>query len=389
MHKEGQLKILLISPNFFSGIGNLGRHIADSATDIDFYFFSNADIKKHKSEFLRLVRSVDVVHWLASLPWVKLPTDIDIHEFQSPNIGSIFHFDETLTGERRNKENLKIKYASKCTGIHVMSSEWQSFFQSKTDTPVHLAHPALNLKRFIPNRKINRPRIPIRIGTFGFVREISDRKRLDVLLDALEILIRTGYKFELIVQGPLWKALEKDFFNQDIHVTNLGFTPSFMAMKSYQYIDMYICTSDIEGGPLTVLEALASGIPVVSTPVGVAADALALGGGILVQKDNSREVAAAIARIIDDPDLYQRLSHEAIETSQNFSWECISKEYKAMYVAVLEGKTTTSEPENYPLSPKLQRDLQLFRDFIRRERFLLKGNFKERKLLKTLLGLKY
>ena len=280
-----KISVLLISPDFFSGIGSMARHIANSMTDANCYFYSSADIKRHKNEFLKLATSVDIIHWLANLSWVKLPSELDIHTFQSPTIATIHHVNEGLRGYGEKEESLKIACASECNAIQVESREWLEFVRSKTNTPVFLAHQAINLSQFIQNRQIKRPRNPFQIGTFGFSREIKDRKRLDVLLDALYILIKKNYQFELVVQGPFWNILASSFLSRGIPIRNLGYLPPGLALKSYRYLDLYVCSSDIEGGPLPVLEALASGVPVVSTPVGVATEALSMGGGFWLRRE--------------------------------------------------------------------------------------------------------
>lgn len=339
----------------------MARHLAKSVKDVDYYFFISGDINTHKKEFLRLVASVDIVHWLANLSWVKLPPEIDIRKFDIPNIAAIHHVDENLRGYGEKEEAIKVFAASICDAIQVESKEWVGIIRSKTSTPVFLAHQAINAQDFKPNRINGRPRNPYQIGTFGFAREMTDRKRLDVLLHALCILQNNRYNFELVVQGSHWGKLQSHFINQGIRIRNLGFLSLGKALKSYRYLDLYVCSSDIEGGPLPVLEALASKVPVVSTRVGVAIEALSMGGGILVDKGNPEKLATAIADIMDNPTLYQRLSQEAIDVAEKFSWDNIGKEYIAMYQYALDIKKPSVERRPLVISANVQRSIQLLR----------------------------
>lgn len=380
MAQGRNLKVLLMAPNFYQAIGTMAKYLADSAKDIDFYFFNDADIKLHKREFLNLVSYVDIVHWLSNLSYVTMPLDIDIREFEVPNVGAIYHLDEGLKGFWQEKEANKVEFANHCDIIHVISKEWENIIQNKTKKIVCLAHPIINPQKFVLNRNISRPRKPFRIGTFGFARELKGRKRIDVLLDALIILKKNNYNFELVVQGPFWKNLMGYFSDHSIPFLNLGYRPSYLSKRSYRHIDLYVCTSDIEGGPLPVLEALASGVPVVSTPVGISPEALSLGGGILVNKNNPKGLAIEIAKIIDNPKLYKIFSQEAIGVAENFSWDKVGEEYKTMYTLALQSKEKKDIKISSILPPKFQRGLQLirdirreqveFRDFIRNKRFL-------------------
>ncbi|MBF0504587.1 MAG: glycosyltransferase family 4 protein [Candidatus Omnitrophica bacterium] len=291
-----------------------------------------------------------------------MPADIDLNGFHAPNIATVHHVDEGLRGYGEKEELSKILFASQCDAIQVVSGEWKCFVESKTDKPVFLAHHVINPRLFIPHRKVKKPRKPFRIGAFGFSTGIKDRKRLDVLLAALHILVKKQYQFELIVQGSFWNTLESSLSGQGIQIRNLGFLPRKMAFKSYRYLDLYVCSSDIEGGPLPVLEALASGVPVVSTQVGVAIEALSQGGGILVKKGSPEDLASAIAKVMDHPGLFQDLSLEAGRVSENFTWEKIGKEYMAMYESVLNSKRSRPKFNVVLKFPKFQRQLQLFRD---------------------------
>lgn len=359
--QSNNLKILLILPNYWSGIGSMGRHLANSVKGVDYYFFKTSEISYHQKEFMKLVSSVDIVHWLANLSSTKFPPNFDIRKFPVPNIATIHHIDANLAGGEK-EEVSKIASASICDAIQVVSKEWLGFVQSRTNIPVFLAHQAINPSQFMFNRMRSRPGNPFQIGTFGFARELRDRKRTDILLEALTILIRQGYSFDLVVQGPHWDKLLNPFIQQGINVRNLGYLSSRKALKSYRLLDLYICASDVEGGPLPVLEALASGVPVVSTRVGVADEALALGGGVLVSKGNSEQMAAAISTIMDNSLYYHQLETETVQVSREFSWSNIGKEYLDMYQFVLDNKPKVVAKKPRIGSAKLQRFIRLMKN---------------------------
>lgn len=357
--------MLLIPSDYLSGIGAMARHLANSVKGVDYYLYTSAEIKHHQKEFLRLVTSVDIVHWLANLSWTKLPSEMDIREFPVPNIATVHHVDGELTGYGGEEEATKITAASQADIIQVESREWVEYVQQRTTTPVFLAHQAINPNQFISNRNRCRPGKQFQIGAFGFAKELKDRKRIDILLEALTILKGKLYSFELIVQGPHWNTLQESFIQKGIKVKNLGYLSSNQALKSYRLLDLYVCSSDVEGGPLPVLEAMASGVPVVSTRVGVAIEALTIGGGILVDKGDSAQMASAIASIMDNSALYQQLAKEAVQVSEYFSSDKIGKEYLTMYQFALDIKNPTQAKKPPLGSAKLQRSIQLSKSAFR------------------------
>lgn len=362
----------------------MARHLANSVRGVDYYFFKSTDIRLRQKEFLRLVSSMDIVHWLANLSWTRLPQGMEIQNLPVPNIAAIHHVDESLTGDGEIEEKTKIEAASSADVIQVESLEWVDFVRSRTNTPVFLAHQAINPMQFYRNRNEIRPRKPFQIGTFGYAKEQRDRKRMDVLLESLVILKKQNYDFELVVQGPNWTKLQDFFLQKGIIVKNLGYLSTTRALKSYRLIDLYVCSSDVEGGPLPVLESLASGVPVVSTKVGVAIEALAKGGGILVDKGNPQQLASAIASVMDDHSLYEQLSSKAPQIAEHFSWDKIGHEYLSMYEFAVNLRKPNRR-RNVTIEPaRIQRTIQLSKQRLG-ESQIIKKIFK----IKHLIGEQY
>lgn len=92
-----------------------------------------------------------------------------------------------------------------------------------------------------------------------------------------------------------------------------NFIPHRKMGRYYRNLFCYVCASDVEGGPLTVIEAMACGTPVISTHVGIVPDVIQNGvNGILVKRDIN-QIANAITRL-KDPTLWRNISEAGIET---------------------------------------------------------------------------
>ncbi len=93
-------------------------------------------------------------------------------------------------------------------------------------------------------------------------------------------------------------------------------------MQRLQKADLFIFpTTASDGFPKAVLEALASGLPVVSTRVSVLPQLIGAGCGVLIDEATPEAVARGIERAISNPTQYEAMSRNAIETARRYSLE--------------------------------------------------------------------
>jgi glycosyltransferase involved in cell wall biosynthesis len=90
--------------------------------------------------------------------------------------------------------------------------------------------------------------------------------------------------------------------------------------------DVFVFPSLSEGFSLALLEAMASGLPVVATPVGAAADLLTDGEtALLVPPGRPHELAAAVLRLLDDAGLCDRLGRAARKIASGYRWQEVAR----------------------------------------------------------------
>lgn len=103
--------------------------------------------------------------------------------------------------------------------------------------------------------------------------------------------------------------------------------------------DVFLNTSRIDNTPVTVLEALASGLPVVSTNVGGLPDLLADGqDALLVPPDDPDAMAAAVRRLLEEPGLAGRLAAAGRQTAEACDWDRVLPRWQALLGAVARGE---------------------------------------------------
>lgn len=96
---------------------------------------------------------------------------------------------------------------------------------------------------------------------------------------------------------------------------------------------IYVMSSDYEGLPVTILEAMAAGLPIISTKAGGVADVVKNeGNGILTEIGDEDGLAEAMKRLARDRRLRLRLAEHSRNMAGRFGIEAMAKEYVALYL---------------------------------------------------------
>lgn len=179
-------------------------------------------------------------------------------------------------------------------------------------------------------------------GFFLAVGALEPRKNLGRVLEALGILAGENRRDAplLVVAGPAgWKfgATENDALCTGMaeRVRFLGFVPDadlralMSAARGLLYPSLY------EGFGLPVVEAMAAGLPVVTSRTGALLE-LAEGAALLVDPLDAGSIAAAMRRLLDDESLRRRLSELGRVRAAEYSWERTARETLEVYRAAVE-----------------------------------------------------
>ncbi|MDO1559003.1 glycosyltransferase [Brevundimonas sp. 2R-24] len=164
---------------------------------------------------------------------------------------------------------------------------------------------------------------PLRVGWVGnskWAAEEEDFKGLHtIILPALEKLKGEGVE------------IETHFADRQT-----GFIPHSEMPRYYAEIDILLCASKIEGTPNPVLEAMACGVPVVSTDVGIVPDALGpMQHDFILPERSVGAMADALRRLDRDRSLLPRLSAENLEQVRAWDWAERVKPFAAFFDRVL------------------------------------------------------
>ena len=134
------------------------------------------------------------------------------------------------------------------------------------------------------------------------------------------------------------------------HVRFIGRVPPGEIWRYYAEADVYLQTPDIDNMPSSVLEAFASGCAVVSTNAGgVPAILTDDRHGLLVPCGDHAAAAAGILRLLEQPDLVDRLTAEARESCAEYRWEVVRSRWLALYESMVAPRAPMSEPSITPV----------------------------------------
>ena len=110
--------------------------------------------------------------------------------------------------------------------------------------------------------------------------------------------------------------------------------------RYYAEADIYLQTPDIDNMPSSVLEAFASGCPVVSTNAGGVPAILTDGEhGLLVECGDHEAAAGRIARLLEDPALVRRLTEEARRSCDGYQWQSVRARWLSLYASMAAPRT--------------------------------------------------
>ncbi len=163
------------------------------------------------------------------------------------------------------------------------------------------------------------------------VATISPRKGYDTLVRALAML--PDRDWHLTVVGSLDRhppsveqlraGLRAGRLEHRVSLVGEADAPTISTY--YQRSDLFVLPTEYEGYGMVVAEALAHGLPVISTPVGAIPDLVGSDAGVIVPSGDAAALADAIAKVLDDPGLRRRLAEGAARVRERLNgWEVTS-----------------------------------------------------------------
>lgn len=177
----------------------------------------------------------------------------------------------------------------------------------------------------------------------GVVAQLIPRKGHALLLDCLQAVISRHPEVQVLCfgRGPQERALRRRIAARGLaeHVRLMGFRDDLAVLMPG--LDLLVHPARREGLGVAVLEAMSCGVPVVASDAGGIPDIVEHErSGLLFASGDSRELCAALLRMLDDEALRLRLARSGRErVKSRFSVQRMSRRYMEVYNRVLSART--------------------------------------------------
>lgn len=202
----------------------------------------------------------------------------------------------------------------------------------------------INKIYFIPTgvdlNRFKKTPLPIKetVTFVGRIEHNSSWKGIDQLLEAMILVIkkRPQAKLELIGGGDAVEYYRTRTQKLGISSSVTFFGPQLgqNLVEAYQRAKVVVLpsTSDSEAFSVTLIEAMASGRPIIGTNIGGTPQVIEDGkNGLLVQPKDPRVLAEAIERVFSDHTLATHLADFGAEKARDFSWDIQTKKYSDIF----------------------------------------------------------
>ena len=199
-----------------------------------------------------------------------------------------------------------------------------------SESRITVVNNGVDIKRFVPDQATHDDEV-IRIISVGTLYWIKNQLMTIRVVVALH---EFGYKVEMTLLGDgedrekIKNAIKAN--NADSYIFTQG---SKKDVEDYlKKSDIYVSASKTEGLPLSILEAMACGLPVVATDAGGTRDIVKDGiNGFLIEVDNEVEMKEALQQLINNKQLRKVCSAKSREIAEQWSVEKCTQGYEMLY----------------------------------------------------------
>lgn len=300
------------------------------------YFFSKKLIRKNKYDLSHSFFSVPcgfislLLKWRHKIPYIVSLRGADvpgyserfsvIYKFLTPVIKVIWKNASLVVSNSEGLKNLALK--------------------SRPRQKIEVIYNGADIEEFKPGSDIECPS-----GTFRIicVSRITGRKGIRYLIEAVSQLISKYSQIRLQIVG---EGNEKKNLEEQVKKLKLENVVEFCGLIKhrnlpihYQEADIFVLPSLNEGMSNTMLEALASGLPIIATDTGGTRELIKEGiNGLLIKMRNSGDIAQKIEILIQNKDLRQKMGEASRSLAEKFSWKNVAGQYAAVYKNIESAK---------------------------------------------------
>ena len=277
----------------------------------------------------------DVLHFHE--PFVPFLSLILLHQSRSVNIAT-FHAYAGFSPSYEFGRRFMQGHASRLNGRIAVSAAARHFIDRYFPGDYKVIPNGVDVDRF--ERAVPLARWHDGVPNLLFVGRHEPRKGLLELLKAYRLLRRDGIACRLLVvgSGPQEREARRYVLTRRLlDVEFLGRVTDPEKAQLYKTADVFVSpATGRESFGIVLLEAMAAGAPIVCSDIHGYKGVVRRGEeALLVPPGESRPLAEAIRRVLDDPDLRERMRQSGLERVVEFGWDRIAARVEAYYGFVI------------------------------------------------------
>lgn len=192
---------------------------------------------------------------------------------------------------------------------------------------------SLSLKKQI-RKRLNLPSDKIIIGSFqkdgvGWGEGLKPKliKGPEIFCDVVKEL-QKKFDIHIFLTGPARGFIKKKLEEYCIPYTHIYLENYLDIVECYNALDLYIVTSRVEGGPKALLEGMATGVPLITTDVGMASKIIKHRfNGFITEIDDTEQLFRCSMEILNNSELKETIIKNGLKIVKSYSWEKISMQY--------------------------------------------------------------
>lgn len=287
---------------------------------------------------LRNIPSVFTIHGLYHDPYIVKDVNDPFSNKINKNIQTTFPF---LTPWRIFDwfVHLPLK-AEKITAL----TKWEKKETEKlgvNSNKIEVVPNGVNLEKYKKKGKKNFfKRIGIEGKTLLFVGQPTKRKGWNYFLQAMPKILETEPDAKAVFIGYR-KSKEMEEACENLGITRsvkfLGFLPEERKIESFQSADVFVFPTLYEGFGIVFLEAMASGLPIITTDVAGNKEIIEdRKNGLIVKPKNSEEIALAALNLLNNNKLISKIKKNNLDKVKNYDWKKVAKRFLQVYESVIK-----------------------------------------------------
>ena len=166
-----------------------------------------------------------------------------------------------------------------------------------------------------------------------WLRSFSKIYNPEMAISVVKLLQDQGHAVSLCMVGPevdgSMNACKVLANKLNVHVEFTGKLAKQDWLRKASACNVFINTTNFDNMPVSVLEAMALGFPIISTNVGGLSSLIEDGNnGILVAKDDTKAMTKAVLKVISDSELRTKLSQNARAKAEYFDWSNVKLKWQ-------------------------------------------------------------